>query len=59
VLSRHTCAHRVDTLLDLVDELLLRPSSWLAGDEEDELERSGAASGVRRCDPAHHRSPLA
>ncbi|AUX38281.1 MULTISPECIES: glycosyltransferase [Sorangium] len=59
VLSRHTCAHRVDTLLDLIDELLLRPSFWLAGDEEDELERSGAPSGVRRCDPAHHRSPLA
>ncbi|WP_437609009.1 glycosyltransferase [Sorangium sp. So ce834] len=58
VLSRHTCAHRVDALLDLIDELLLRPSFWLAGDEEDELERSGAASGVRRCDPAHHRSPL-
>ncbi|WP_437812837.1 CgeB family protein [Sorangium sp. So ce1078] len=59
VLARHTCAHRVDTLLDLVDELLLRPSFWLAGGEEDELERSGAASGVRRCDPAHDRSPLA
>ncbi|WP_437599579.1 glycosyltransferase [Sorangium sp. So ce590] len=60
VLSRHTCAHRADTLLDLVDELLLRPFYRLAGDEEeDELERSGAASGVRRCDPAHHRSPPA
>ncbi|XYH97848.1 glycosyltransferase [Sorangium sp. So ce1128] len=58
VLARHTCAHRVDTLLDLVDELLLPPSLRLA-DEEDELERSGAPSGVRRCDPAHHRSPLA
>ncbi|MGK3988799.1 glycosyltransferase [Sorangium sp. So ce136] len=61
VLARHTCAHRVDTLLDLVDELLLPSSSRLErlAEEEDELERSGARSGVRRCDPAHHRSPLA
>ncbi|WP_433932200.1 glycosyltransferase [Sorangium cellulosum] len=59
VLARHTCAHRVDTLLDLVDELLLSPSLWFTEGEEDDLERSGPPSGVRRCRPAHHRSPLA
>ncbi|MGK3998142.1 CgeB family protein [Sorangium sp. So ce1024] len=56
VLARHTCAHRVDTLLDLVDELLLE----LPGlDEDEDLDELGPPSGVRRCRPAHPRSPLA
>ncbi|WP_437734013.1 CgeB family protein [Sorangium sp. So ce1335] len=59
VLARHTCAHRVDTLLDLVDELLLAPSLRPAGDGEDEVDHRGPPSGVRRCRPAHPRSPLA
>ncbi|MGK4009003.1 glycosyltransferase [Sorangium sp. So ce1036] len=83
VLARHTCAHRVDALLDLADELLLPPSLWPPsfrildgdglildgdggsldgdghGEGEDVLERDGAPSGVRLCDPAQPRSPLA
>ncbi|WP_437714243.1 glycosyltransferase [Sorangium sp. So ce448] len=59
VLARHTCAHRVDTLLDLIDELLLRPCYRLGEAGDDDVERSGPASGVRRRDPGRYRSPLA